>query len=59
MDSEPTLNELKQIKTLLMLQLIKQGATSDEINAVLHVNLRNLLPKKKLKKGVLLKVDPA
>jgi len=42
-----------------MLQLIKQGATSDEINAVLHVNLRNLLPKKKLKKGVLLKVDPA
>ena len=49
--------ELRQIKTLLMLLLIKQGATSDEINAVLHVNVRNLIPMRKLKKGIIVRIE--
>jgi hypothetical protein len=58
-DSDPTIKELKQIKTLLMLLLIKQGAASDEINASLHINIRNLLPMKKLKRGVAIKMESA
>jgi len=49
--------ELKQIKTLLMLLLIKQGATSAEINAVLHVNVRILIPMRKLKKGIIVRIE--
>lgn len=52
-EAESTLKELKSIKKLLILLLIKSGATSDEIGHALGVDssaVRKMFPMKKTKK---------
>jgi hypothetical protein len=51
--TEKVLKELKQIKNLLMLYLLKAGATSEEVNYATGMgaaNIRALLPVKRGKK---------
>lgn len=54
-DDNPSLKELQRIRNLLMLLLMKQGATSDELDIAVRMgagNIRALLPARKLKKVV-------
>lgn len=47
------LEELKSIKKLLMFSLLRSGASSEELGAVLGVTartIRNMIPIKKIKK---------
>jgi DNA-binding CsgD family transcriptional regulator len=51
-DEAPTLKELKSIKKLLILLLIKSGATSEEIGLALGVDssrVRQMFPMRKAK----------
>ena len=46
-EKDPALRELRQIKNLLMLSLLKMGATSDEVNYATGMgasNIRRLFP---------------
>lgn len=52
--ADKILKELKQIKLLLMLSLLKTGATSDEVNYATKMgaaNIRRMLPVKRGKKN--------
>lgn len=47
------LKELQRIRNLLMLLLMKQGATSDELDIAVRMgaaNIRGMLPAKKIKR---------
>jgi DNA-directed RNA polymerase specialized sigma subunit len=51
--SDKVLQELKDIKSLLIALLLKLGATSDEIGTVLRVDqsrIRQIVPARKVKK---------
>lgn len=53
-DTDKILRELKQIKLLLMLSLLRSGATSDEVNYATKMgaaNIRRILPVKRGKKN--------
>jgi len=54
---DPTLKELRHIKNLLTLSLIKQGATSDEIKYAIGGNPRDIFPMREIEKGVLVVVE--
>jgi hypothetical protein len=50
---DPTLKELHQVKNLLMLLLLKLGATSDELDIAVGMgagNIRGAFPVRKIKK---------
>jgi len=53
-EKDPVLTKLEDIKRLLILQLIKSGATSEEIGQALGIDsstVRKMLPIKKIKKN--------
>lgn len=53
MNDKESLDLLESIKKLLILQLIKQGATPEEVGMVLRVTpktIRNIVPMRKVKK---------
>jgi len=53
MNDKENLDLLESIKKLLILQLIKQGTTPEEISVVLRVTpktIRNIVPMRKVKK---------
>jgi NADH/NAD ratio-sensing transcriptional regulator Rex len=53
-EAYPTLQELQSIKKLLVLLLIKSGATSEEIGRALGVDsstIRKMFPMRKTKKA--------
>jgi len=54
-DTDRALRELKQIKNLLILSLLKAGATSDEVNLATGMgaaNIRAMFPVKRGRKKV-------
>lgn len=53
-NEDPMVRELQQIRNLMVLSLIKQGATSDEINAVIGGNIRDSFPMRKFKRGIVI-----
>lgn len=54
---DPLVRELQQIKNLMILSLIKQGATSVEINSVIPGNIRDSFPIKKFKRGIIVMLE--
>lgn len=53
-NNDPTLKELRAIKNLLVVLLVKLGATSDEIDCALGMgasNIRAAFPMKKIKQA--------
>lgn len=50
---DPTLKELRQVKSLLILLLLKLGTTSDELDIAVGMgagNIRTMFPIRKIKK---------
>jgi hypothetical protein len=57
---DPAVRELQNVKKLLMLLLIKCGATSDEVNLAVGMGaseIRRAFPIKKIAKGVHVKSE--